>query len=52
MAVMLFTSSRPSATRDGRKVLLPEASQPLEFDAIDISMIQDGTRFFPMATTP
>ena len=32
---------------DGRKVLLPEASQPLEFDAIDISMIQDGTPLLP-----
>ncbi len=26
---------------------MPEASQPLEFDAIDISMIQDGTPLLP-----
>ena len=32
---------------DGRKVLLPEASQSLEFDTIDISMVQDGTPLLP-----
>ena len=32
---------------DGRKVLLPDASQPLEFDAFDISMVQDGAPLLP-----
>jgi len=32
---------------DGRKILLPDASQPLEFDAFDISMVQDGAPLLP-----
>ena len=32
---------------DGRKVLLPDTSQPLKFDSVDISMLQDGTPIVP-----
>ena len=28
---------------DGRKILLPDASEPLQFDALDVRMVQDGT---------
>ena len=32
---------------DGRKILLPDASQSLKFDAVDISMVQDGSPLLP-----
>ena len=28
---------------DGRKILLPDSSEPLQFDALDVRMVQDGT---------
>ena len=32
---------------DGRKLFLPDAAQPLEFDNVDISMVQEGTPLLP-----
>lgn len=32
---------------DGRKILLPESSEPLQFDALDVRMVQDGTPILP-----
>ena len=32
---------------DGRKVFLPDTSQPLRFDSVEISMVQDGTPLLP-----
>ncbi len=32
---------------DGRKILLPDASEPLQFDALDVRMVQDGTPILP-----
>ena len=32
---------------DGRKILLPSNAEPLRFDALDISMIQDGMALLP-----
>ena len=32
---------------DGRKILLPGSSEPLEFTALDVSMVQDGTSILP-----
>ena len=32
---------------DGRKILLPTSSEPLQFDALDVRMIQDGTPLLP-----
>ena len=28
---------------DGRKILLPDSTEPLQFDALDVGMVQDGT---------
>lgn len=32
---------------DGRKILLPGSSDPLEFDALGVGMVQDGTPILP-----
>ena len=38
------TPIKPSATpMTDEKILLPDASEPLQFDALDVRMVQDGT---------